>query len=268
MKGVVRMKIALATASYFAKASNYQTNMDDWGNAERRVIESFSLKEFDRICSTISDAGFRYIELWMGHAFPKFMTPYFADDMKNIIQKHEIEITGYSCSLGDPIHFPKWTELCFETCKMLNIDQITSGISKESASKIYQYCEEYEMKVAVENHPEKHPNEILSIIADYGDRLGAGVDTGWFGTQGYPAHKALWELKDFLLNVHLKDIQETGAHHPVAFGTGVVDAEKCVQVLKEIGYDGRVSIEHESEDHDPTEECKAGKEKVTFLLER
>lgn len=260
------MKIALATASYFAKASNYQTSMDDWGNAERRVIESFNLKEFDDICSTISNAGFRYIELWMGHAFPKFMTSYFADEMIAITQTHGIEITGYSCSLGDPVRFPKWTELCFETCNMLNINRITSGISKESAPKIYQYCEEYDMKVAVENHPEKHPSEILSVIEDYGDRLGAGVDTGWFATQGFPAHEAIWELKDHLLNVHFKDVRETGTHHPVTFGTGIVDAQACIQVLKEIGYDDRISIEHESEDHDPTEDCKIGRDKAAFFL--
>lgn len=254
------MKIGLATASFFARASNYQTSMDDWGNAERRVIETFSLHEFDSICSIISKAGFRCIELWMGHAFPKFMTPDFADELNKIVNKHNLETIGYTCHLGDPIHFPRWTELCFETCQMLNINRITSGVSKEGAFKIYKYCEEYDMKVAVENHPEKHPDEIRSVIGDYGDRLGAGVDTGWFGTQDFPAHEALWQLRDNLLNVHFKDVKETGTHHPTVLGTGVVDVEKCVQVLKEIGYDDRVSVEHESEDHDPTEDCAVGRQ--------
>ncbi|HEU5140534.1 MAG TPA: sugar phosphate isomerase/epimerase family protein [Bacillales bacterium] len=260
------MKIGLATASYFAKASNYQTSMDDWTNAERRVIESFSLKEFNSICSAISNAGFRYIELWMGHAFPKFMTPYFAEEMKKILAHYQLEIIGYTCHLGDPINAPRWTELCFETCQMFDVKLITSGVSQEGASKIYRYCEEYDMKVAVENHPEKHPNEIRTVIGDYGDRLGAGVDTGWFGTQGFPAHEALISLKDYLLNVHLKDVKEAGAHHPTALGSGVVDMERCIRTLKELGYDDRVSIEHESEDHDPTKDVRHGRMQVEDWL--
>lgn len=262
------MFIGVATASYFAKASNYETSTDEWGAAERRVIESFSLVEFDRICETISKAGFQYIELWMGHAFPKFMTPYFADEMKGIMKKHDLEAIGYTCHLGDPIQSPRWTELCFETCKMFDIDLITSGVSKESAGQVYDYCKAYGIRVAAENHPEKHPDEIRRVIGNYGDWIGAGVDTGWFGTQGFPAHEALRQLKDHLFNVHFKDVKKAGSHHPVALGTGVVDVSACVEVLKEIGYDDRVSIEHESEDHDPTKDCMDAHEELKRLLRK
>jgi L-ribulose-5-phosphate 3-epimerase len=262
------MLLGFQTANYFGRSSNYQTSMDEWGAAERKVIENFCLAEFERICCDIQRAGFQRIELWMGHAFPKFMTHYLADELKAIWQRHGLSVYSYSCSLGDPVRYPRWTRLCFETAKMLGIDMITSGITKESAPAIYGLCTEYGLKVAVENHPEKKPDEIKSVIGDYGDLLGAAVDTGWFGTQGFYAPEALWQLKDHLINVHLKDVKEAGEHHPVALGTGIVNIGECVQVLKELKYDKTASIEQESGDHDPTEECAAAFQWIRSLIEK
>lgn len=261
------MQIAFVTANYFARASGYRSSIAEWGAAERRVIETFSLAEFDRICADIAGAGFRPLELWQAHAFPKFMTPYLADELKAIMQRHGLTPMGFACGLGDPAKSPRWTRLCFETCKLLGLELITSGISAEAAPGIYEYCREYGIKVAVENHPEKHPEEIRRVIGDFGDWIGACVDTGWFGTQGYPAHAALRHLKDHLFHVHLKDVQAAGGHHTVALGTGVVDLAACVQVLREIGYAGYASIEHEAESHDPTAECAAGRRWVESLLQ-
>jgi L-ribulose-5-phosphate 3-epimerase len=260
------MIIGFQTANYFARATNYQTSMDMWGEAERKVIETFNLAEFDRICGDIQGAGFQDIELWMGHSFPKFMTPFFAEELQKIWKSHGLSVYSYSCSLGDPVRYPRWTRLCFETAKMLGIELITSGITKESAPVIYSLCNEYGMKVGVENHPEKHPDEIKAAIGDYGDLLGATVDTGWYGTQGFSAAEAIWQLKDYLLNVHLKDVREIGEHNPVALGTGIAGIAECVQALKEIGYDRTVSIEHEAGKHDPTNDCAKALVWVKSLL--
>lgn len=252
------MRISMISANYFGRASGYNTSMEDWGAAERRVIEKASLLEFDAICSDISGAGFTYLELWMAHAFPKFMTPFLADEMKAIWERHGLTVIGYSCSVGDPVRWPRWTRLCFETCKMLGIDTIVSGLFKEAAPAIYGYCREYGIKLAVENHPEKHPNEILDIIGDYGDMLGACVDTGWFATQSYSAPAAIRQLKDHLLHIHLKDVKEAGKHNTTRLGAGVADITGCIQAIKDIGYDGTISVEHECGDHDPTEDCANG----------
>jgi len=248
------MRIAFITANYFARASHYKTSIDEWGAAERRVIEQASLAEFDRICGDIAQAGFCEMELWMAHAWPKFMTPDLAEEMKAIWRRHGLSVIGYSCSLGDPVRSPRWTRLVFEAAAMLGLDTITSGLSAASAPLVNDLCREYDVRVAVENHPEKHPDDIRRILADY-DRLGACVDTGWFATQGFPADRAIRLLKDRLIHVHLKDVREAGRHRTVAPGTGVADIAGCLDALEEIGYDGTLSIEHEAEDHDPTAAC-------------
>jgi L-ribulose-5-phosphate 3-epimerase len=57
------------------------------------------------------------------------------------------------------------------------------------------------------------------------------------------------------VHVHLKDVRAVGEPHDTCvWGEGVVDIEACVRALQDIGYDGYLTIEHEPEDHDPSEE--------------
>jgi sugar phosphate isomerase/epimerase len=119
--------------------------------------------------------------------------------------------------------------------------------------------QKHNMRLGIENHPEKTPDELLEKIGDGGEgRIGTTVDTGWFGTQGFDAAQALMQLRQHLMHVHLKDVLAVGAHDTCRYGQGIVPIERCVQVLSEIGYTGAISIEHEPEQFDPTEDCVAG----------
>jgi L-ribulose-5-phosphate 3-epimerase len=95
-------------------------------------------------------------------------------------------------------------------------------------------------------------------VGDGGDgRIGVCIDTGWFGTQGYDAARAIVELKDVLVHVHMKDVLAAGAHDNFAFGKGVVPIEACVRVLQHISYQGGISVEHEPEHFNPNDDVKA-----------
>ena len=83
------------------------------------------------------------------------------------------------------------------------------------------------------------------------------VDTGWYGTQGYDAAQAIEKLGDNVFIVHLKDVLEPDGHETCRFGRGCVPIEACVRVLKDRGYSGYYGVEHEPEEYDPTEDCKA-----------
>jgi hypothetical protein len=48
-----------------------------------------------------------------------------------------------------------------------------------------------------------------------------------------------------------------GGHVTCRFGKGVVPIQKCVETLQRLGYTGAISVEHEPEHFDPTEDCKA-----------
>jgi sugar phosphate isomerase/epimerase len=97
---------------------------------------------------------------------------------------------------------------------------------------------------------------VLARIEAVWPRAGATVDTGWFGTQGYDAARAIEELGERVVHVHLKDVFEVGQHRTSGYGHGVVPLERCVDALARNGYAGAISIEHEPDDHDPSDEIR------------
>ena len=90
-----------------------------------------------------------------------------------------------------------------------------------------------------------------------GGTIGVTVDTGWFGTQGYPADRAVEELQDVLFHVHLKDVHPGSEHRTCRYGEGIVPLQSVVATLQRIGYDGAISVEHEPELFDPTQDIIA-----------
>ncbi len=109
--------------------------------------------------------------------------------------------------------------------------------------------------------------ELLEQIGtDHDGVIGATVDTGWFGTQGYDAAQAIRELGDNVFYVHLKDVRAAGAHDTCAYGDGVVPIEECVRALAEIGYTGPISVEHEPEHYDPFPEVLRSRARLVELL--
>jgi sugar phosphate isomerase/epimerase len=99
---------------------------------------------------------------------------------------------------------------------------------------------------------------MLAKIGDGGDgTIGTAVDTGWYGTHGFDAARAIEELGEYVFHVHLKDVLAPGAHDTCRYGQGCVPIEACVRVLKAQGYAGYFSVEHEPEQFDPSEDCRA-----------
>ena len=98
-------------------------------------------------------------------------------------------------------------------------------------------------------------------------RVGVCVDTGWFGAQGYDAPRAIEELGDRVLHVHLKDVLHEGEPHDTCrWGGGIVDIEGCVRALQRIGYTGAISVEHEPETYDPSDDVGAMREQLEGWL--
>ena len=99
---------------------------------------------------------------------------------------------------------------------------------------------------------------MLAKIERGGDRFGATVDTGWWGTQGYDAARAIEELGPHVLHVHLKDVLAVDEPHETCrWGQGIVPVEECVRALRRSGYTGVIAVEHEPETFDPSDDLRA-----------
>ncbi len=254
--------ISFITANFVARQLGYNMT-EGWMQGDTatqeyfKPIQTFS-ERFDAMLAEIGAMGFSALDLWGAHLNAAWATPEHVAIAKDLLKKHNLKVFSYAGWVGS-------LEGLEATCKLLSqmeIPIIAGGapLLKDQRTEAVAILKTYGIKLGIENHPEKSPQEVLVLIGDGADgHLGTAPDTGWWGTQNYPADQALLELKDHLFTVHLKDVMAHGAHDTCRFGQGVVGIEACVRMLHQIGYTGPLGIEHEPEHHDPSEDVKASK---------
>ena len=258
--------ISFMTANYVARQVGYQ--MHGWGHGDKATNEYFRPVEtyaprLNEILRDIRALGFDAIDLWLSHLNFTWATDEHVQIARELLTKQHLRVVSLAGWFGAN------REEFEMSCKLATalgtkiLGGSTSFLQKDRGTAI-ALLQEYDLKLGLENHPEKNPQELLAKIGDGGEgTLGATVDTGWFGTQGYDATRALDELRDVLFHVHLKDVLHAGEPHDTCrYGQGVVPIEACVETLKRIGYAGAISIEHEPEHYDPSEDVRVGAERV------
>ena len=89
------------------------------------------------------------------------------------------------------------------------------------------------------------------------DDLGYNLDAGWTLLQREYPPVAIHKVGKHLMNVHMRDIDGLMRQFP-PFGQGVMDIQAIVTALKQIGFNGFVSIEQDRHPGDPSmrETCR------------
>lgn len=260
--GQTPAQISFITANFVAREVGYNMT-GGWGQGDTatnnhfRQIETFE-RRFDAMLSEVRAMGFEALDLWLAHLHPSWATAEHIAIANDLLGRHGMPVTSLAGGFGA-------TREEFEaTCKLAVAMNTTilggsTSLLMRDRPTVIALLKQYGLRLAVENHPEeKTAADLLAKIGDGGDgTIGAAVDTGWFGTQGYDAAQALAEIGEFVFHVHLKDVRAVGGHDTCLFGEGVVPIEACVRTLQRMGYRGGYGIEHEPDHYDPTEECKA-----------
>ena len=250
--------LSFMSANYVAKEGGYGSG-DEWGpfdaatNAAFEPIEAFAGR-FDDLLATITGIGFDTIDLWFAHLNWSWATPDHVAVAREALARRAVRVVSLAGSVGAT------SDDLSAACRLANdldVDLI-AGVGevvqrdREGAAPVLR---EHGVRFGLENHPERTPQKVLEAIGDDADVLGAAVDTGWWATQSYDPVAAIGDLSDRLFHVHLKDVEEPGAHISCMHGEGCANIAGCVEKLLAIGYSGPVSIEHEPYDRDPTDEC-------------
>ncbi len=254
--------ISFMSANYVARQVNYRMT-GGWGEGDRATNEYFRpldtfAQRFEALLVEIKQMGFDALDLWLSHLNYMWVTDEHLQIAHDLLARHKLEVVSLAGWLGStPGEFQRTCEIAVAVgTSLLGAD--TSMLHKDRQF-VVQLLKNHNLRLGIENHPEKTPDEILAKIGDGGDGyIGATVDTGWFGTQGYDAAQSIVRLREHVFHVHLKDVRAAGAHDTCHYGEGIVPLEACVHTLHQIGYTGAISIEHEPEQFDPTEDCKAG----------
>ena len=244
--------ISFMTANYVAEHTGWA--MHGWGDGDRTTNEHFAPLEtyaerLDELLGRIPALGFDTTDVWGAHLSPDWATDEHVRIAQEALARHGLRVATYAVWVG-----PGNVERACELALALGTSVIGGGISGEPEA-LAPVLREHGVRVGIENHPERTPDEVLAKIERGGGTLGATVDTGWWGTHGYDAARAIEELGEHVLHVHLKDVRATGEPPETCrWGEGVVPIEACVRALQRAGYEGAIAVEHEPEDHDPSDE--------------
>lgn len=257
-------RISFMGANYVARQLDYRMT-GGWGQGEKAASEHFRPLEtfeerFAEVLHDVRRLGFSAIDIWTGHISPAWASDDHLNVARELLAEHALSVPSLAGWFGSSA---EEFEAACKVAAALDVPVLGGSTSMlvKDRQLVVERLKHYGLSLGLENHPEKTPGELLAKIGDDASgTIGATVDTGWFGSQGYDAALALEELGERLLHVHLKDVLAPGEHQTCRFGAGVVPVEKCVRVLQRLGYRGAISVEHEPESFDPSEDSRASRE--------
>lgn len=231
----------------------------------------------------LAEIGYKGIEILcdIPHAYPKTITNSNIDDLKQLLSKLKISISNLNAftlfALGDTYH-PSWIENNLEKRKLRidhTIDCITlarklgaSNISTEPGgptinqglnenellkvfangiNEILKVAEKENVTVLVEPEPGlliENSEQFIKFIKNFDSEcIGLNFDIGHFFCVGEDPSSVIYKLSEYVRHVHLEDIAADRTHHHLMLGEGAIDFESVFKSMKDIGYDGFVTIE-------------------------
>jgi L-ribulose-5-phosphate 3-epimerase len=245
--------VSFMTANYVARETGFA--MDGWPHGDRTTNEWFAPlatfpERFGALLDDVCALGFEALDLWAAHLHHSWATVEHLAAARALLEQHDLTVTSYAAFTG-----AGEAEAVCDVATAIGTTLI-GGLAPDLPDAV-PVLRERGIRLGIENHAERTPDEILVKIGEDGDVLGATVDTGWWGTQGYDAARAIEELGAHVFHVHLSDAIASSEHETCRWGDGVVPIEECVRALQRNGYDGAITVEHEPSRVDPTDDCRA-----------
>ncbi len=252
--------ISFITANFVGRELGYQVT-EGWhqgNNATNdyfRPIDTFR-KRFDALLREIKDLGFQAIDLWIAHLHWAWATKDHTKIANSLIAKHHMQISSMAGNFGE-------NRLEFEAaCRVANAMEVRllTGSAPFLASHrkvAVDILRQYNLEIALLNHQEKDTDSLLRKIGnDNHDIIGVAIDTGWFHMMGVDLMEAFEALAPNLKLVQLKNIKSIDETTTCLYNKGCIPIEDCVKKLKEIKFNGTITIEHYLFDNNPAEECR------------
>ncbi|MCD7850539.1 MAG: sugar phosphate isomerase/epimerase [Parabacteroides sp.] len=222
--------------------------------------QSYTFKEFSLVetLDKLNYLGIKYIELYPNQRISKDVegeTTYKMEEkelakLKSLLVSKGI--TPLSYGVISPKTEEEWSKL-FEFAKALKIQTIISEPSYDQLDLVEKLADKYKIKVAIHNHaaPTAYwdPEIILSKLKGRSTNLGVCADIGHFVRSGIEATEAVNKLRNRIICVHIKDINEFGIRsaHDLPWGTGYCNIPGVLRIIEKLGVKSNVffTIEYE-----------------------
>lgn len=165
-------------------------------------------------------------------------------------------VTGYAVG---PIYMRSEKEIddAFAYAKRVGVKLIVGVPDYALLPYVDKKVKEYDMHYAIHLHGpdmDLYPDadDVWSNVKDLDARIGMCLDVGHDTRNGKDPVQDLKKYHSRVFDIHIKDV--TGASkagYSVEIGRGIIDFPAFVKMLREVGYTGMCSLEHERNMKDP-----------------
>jgi len=206
-------------------------------------------KDIPSLIDMLQKAGLDRVELYPGHL------PVDGDDTDEQlarlrdagIQVHSYGVIGFGSDAAQNeriLTFAKQT---------LGLDVLSADIKPDADP---QAIDEQARAVRVRNHGSKHhlgsTEQLDTLFRHVSDNVGLCIDSAWALEAGEDPNEWAKRWGDRLYGVHLKDFDfSSGEREDVVVGTGSLDLPTFLGTLREVGFQGYLSLEYEGDPEDP-----------------
>lgn len=240
-------------------------------NTPQLGIQSYTFRQFklERAVATMAKLGIRFVEFYEGH-LPVSATPEQRKAFQTLCSDHGVTPVAYGVQSFSKDHDRNRRQ--FEFAKSLDIGCLTADPTPDAFDSLDKLCAEFSIRIAIHPHGPVgqklhrwHSAEtILAAVKDHHPLIGSCLDTGHLircaqmGVELDPAQQVrVMASRNF--GLHVKD-HDNAARTDVVLGKAVLKVDALAAALKEVNFDGFLSIEYEAQPADPTadvEQCVA-----------
>lgn len=195
------------------------------------------------------------------------LSPVLRKQMRDRMALHGVTMPTHYANLGTN---RQANVRMFEFAKEMGVDTIVSEPPLEAFDMVEELCDEYEINLAIHNHPKSptsrfwSPDAVLAACQGRGKRIGACCDTGHWLRSGLDVMECLRKMKGRVNSFHLKDVGVSGKPdaRDVPLGQGLADYRAVLTELSRQGFRGVMAIEYE---HDSPKLMKEVGECLAFV---
>jgi sugar phosphate isomerase/epimerase len=230
--------------------------------------QSYTFREFDteQALKRLKDLGLHYAEFFQKHA------PLTTDEKQiGALLKlcKEYEVTPRAWGVQGFSKDTDQNRKYFEFAKALGLKMLSADPDPDAFDSLDKLCDEYKIAIGIHPHGPQGANLhrwysaeiILKAVKDHHPLIGTCLDTGHLiraaqlGKKLDPAQQIkLMGARNF--GIHLKD-HDNERREDVIYGKGALDVTEVLKALRDVKFDGLISIEYEAHPADPSSDVAA-----------
>ncbi len=228
---------------------------------------TFHRFSFYETLDAMKELGIRNVQAYPGQVldstrpdvvFDHSMSEETMRTVKARLKKAKVRVSAYGVVNFE--NTEKSIRKVFGFAKEMGIGTVVCEPSFEDWTLLADLAREYDITVAIHNHPEPskyaRPDAVLRQVKGLDRRFGACVDNGHWMRAGVNPTKAFRLLKGRIRDIHLKDLDRAGSAEAVdvPLGTGAAGVWEILAELTRQKYKGVITIEYENpaDEDDPS----------------